>query len=295
MATKLLNIRMDEEMLKDLKEVCGELGINVTDAIKSFSKELIENKKLPVKKEKKVKRDENGIKIIDDPEDIREMISDFDDIGGKENIEKFEKMNEDISNIIWSYYKKLRTFIEKLDKFTLIHYSYSEISEKFKKENPEFLDEKITDIMLEFCKIEYEQNLSHLKEEQKFEDSKYASIMKTIEKENPELYNKIFEEYGYNIKNEDIWYLKCKNYDEAKKKLEELLTPEEIKLFIDYNRGTDGYETNGFSLEFMEQIQKREEEEGIYLKDIYEKLNSTIEYVPYDEQEDLEENLKTNN
>lgn len=246
MATKLLNIRMDEEMLKALKEVCGELGINVTDAIKSFSKELIENKKLPVKKEKKVKRDENGIKIIDDPEDIREMISDFDDIGGKENIEKFEKMNEDISNIIWSYYKKLRTFIEKLDKFTLIHYSYSEISEKFKKENPE-------------------------------------------------LYNKIFEEYGYNIKNEDIWYLECKNYDEAKKKLEELLTPEEIKLFIDYNRGTDGYETNGFSLEFTEQIQKREEEEGIYLKDIYEKLNSTIEYVPYDKQEDLEENLKTNN
>ena len=31
MASKLLNVRMDQEMLDELKNVCGELEITVTD------------------------------------------------------------------------------------------------------------------------------------------------------------------------------------------------------------------------------------------------------------------------
>ena len=47
MAQTLLNIRMDEELKKDLEKTCQELGMNMTTAFTIFAKKMTREKRIP--------------------------------------------------------------------------------------------------------------------------------------------------------------------------------------------------------------------------------------------------------
>ena len=45
MAQTLVNIRMDEELKKNMEQTCQELGMNMTTAITIFAKKMTREKK----------------------------------------------------------------------------------------------------------------------------------------------------------------------------------------------------------------------------------------------------------
>ena len=47
MAQTLVNIRMDEELKKNMEQVCQELGMNMTTAITIFAKKMTSEKRIP--------------------------------------------------------------------------------------------------------------------------------------------------------------------------------------------------------------------------------------------------------
>lgn len=47
MAQVLVNIRMDEELKKNMEQTCNELGINVTTAFTIFAKKMTREKRIP--------------------------------------------------------------------------------------------------------------------------------------------------------------------------------------------------------------------------------------------------------
>lgn len=47
MAQTLVNIRMDEELKKNMEQVCQELGMNMTTAITIFAKKMTREKQIP--------------------------------------------------------------------------------------------------------------------------------------------------------------------------------------------------------------------------------------------------------
>ena len=47
MAQTLVNIRMDEELKKNMEQVCQELGMNMTTAITIFAKKMTREKRIP--------------------------------------------------------------------------------------------------------------------------------------------------------------------------------------------------------------------------------------------------------
>ena len=47
MAQTLVNIRMDEELKKNMEQTCQELGINMTTAITIFAKKMTREKRIP--------------------------------------------------------------------------------------------------------------------------------------------------------------------------------------------------------------------------------------------------------
>ena len=44
---KLVNIRMDEDLKKEMEIVCNDLGINITTAFTIFAKKLTREKRIP--------------------------------------------------------------------------------------------------------------------------------------------------------------------------------------------------------------------------------------------------------
>ena len=44
---KLINIRMDEDLKKEMEIVCNDLGINITTAFTIFAKKLTREKRIP--------------------------------------------------------------------------------------------------------------------------------------------------------------------------------------------------------------------------------------------------------
>ncbi|BBB89982.1 MAG TPA: type II toxin-antitoxin system RelB/DinJ family antitoxin [Methylomusa anaerophila] len=47
MAQALVNIRMDEELKKNLEQTCNELGMNMTTAFTIFAKKVTREKRIP--------------------------------------------------------------------------------------------------------------------------------------------------------------------------------------------------------------------------------------------------------
>ena len=47
MAQTLVNIRMDEELKKNMEQTCQELGMNMTAAITIFAKKMTREKRIP--------------------------------------------------------------------------------------------------------------------------------------------------------------------------------------------------------------------------------------------------------
>ena len=47
MSMKLINIRIDEDLKKEMEIVCNDLGINITTAFTIFAKKLTREKKIP--------------------------------------------------------------------------------------------------------------------------------------------------------------------------------------------------------------------------------------------------------
>ena len=47
MAQTLVNISMDEELKKNMEQVCQELGMNMTTAITIFAKKMTREKRIP--------------------------------------------------------------------------------------------------------------------------------------------------------------------------------------------------------------------------------------------------------
>ena len=47
MAQTLVNIRMDEELKKNMEQICQELGMNMTTAITIFVKKMTREKRIP--------------------------------------------------------------------------------------------------------------------------------------------------------------------------------------------------------------------------------------------------------
>ena len=234
MASKLLNIRMDEEMLQELKKVCGELGINVTDAIKSFSKDLIENKKLPNENKKKDAEDTNeyreisGAEFIEIMEEMREVCGD---------IKGYEKMQEEISDIVLDYGRELRKFIDK--NWSKYSKSYEDLAKNFKEIYSKEFNDKILDIIIDFYKRYYQNVLDEflpiIEETRKYQQEKYIVTMEKLKEKNPQLYKELLDEYTLDIDHYQAEYLKTKGYLETEQKLKEILSPEELKEYVEYD------------------------------------------------------------
>lgn len=273
MASKLLNIRMDEDMLKDLKEVCGELGINVTDAIKTFSKEMIENRKLPTMKEEKR---EVGIESL-----INKMVE-RNEING--NVKEYEEMNEKISDIVLKCSADLRSFIDK----NLFNISYQELIEEFKKEYGDKFKNDILDIIISFYESYYKEMLeSYLpihEEIEKFEQEKYISAMKNIKEKNPELYKELLDGYTYNLDFQIMYSFGSNGYFEVKKVLEELLSFEEIREYVIYTNKIKSCKTEQEKKDFIDNIP---EERKKVLASILTRINEYNE-----KQEEMKKNNK---
>ena len=47
MSMKLVNIRMDEDLKREMEIVCNDLGINITTAFTIFAKKLTREKRIP--------------------------------------------------------------------------------------------------------------------------------------------------------------------------------------------------------------------------------------------------------
>ena len=47
MAQTLVNIRMDEELKRNMEQTCQELGMNMTTAITIFAKKMTREKRIP--------------------------------------------------------------------------------------------------------------------------------------------------------------------------------------------------------------------------------------------------------
>lgn len=227
MASKLLNIRMDEGMLQELKNVCGELGINVTDAIKSFSKELIENKKLP-----------NENKEEEEKFDFMKSLEEFNENCG--DIEGYEKMQEEISDIILNCNKELRKFInEKCIKYSN---SYEDLAKNFKEIYSKEFNDRILDVIIDFYKRHYKAMLdTYLPMAQaakKFKQEKYIVTMEKLKEKDPQLYKELLDEYTLDLDYYDAIGLKEEGYLETEQKLKEILNPEELKEYIEYTKAT---------------------------------------------------------
>lgn len=272
MANKLLNVRMDQEMIEDLKKVCGELEISVTDAIKLFSNKLIKERTLPAE-EKKEEENEDFQEATDDI--IKEMLDEMNETGS--NDEGYIQLHNELSDILSFYCREFgylvdSTIIKKTDEKTYLFDDktpFSEIEKTFKEKYEEELKNKILDKMADFYEnyhkkyIEIEREGFKMaeeerKKEKKVENDKYIDVMENLKNENPDLYKKLLNQYSYNINYYDVNYLDCESYSDAKKKLEEFLTPEEIKELYTYFSEINNCKTKEEKEKLIESIKKDE-------------------------------------
>lgn len=195
MANKLLNVRMDQEMIEDLKKVCGELEISVTDAIKLFSNKLIKERALNF-----INEDKSTKEIIENMKNKSFLETILEESEFNYSPEEFDRMNEEISNIILEYYHNFRNFINKcVTPYSCLYSTYDEIIEKFKEEYSEEFKNKITEKITDFNKKNYKNNLDLYEQLNndalELTEKKHLDIMNILRIENPKLYKELIDQY----------------------------------------------------------------------------------------------------
>ena len=76
MSMKLVNIRMDEDLKKEMEIVCNDLGINITTAFTIFVKKLTREKRIPF--ELSLLNKENSKILENTPPSIEELMENLD-------------------------------------------------------------------------------------------------------------------------------------------------------------------------------------------------------------------------
>ena len=304
MASKLLNVRMDQEMLDELKNVCGELEITVTDAIKLFTRKLIKERKLVTEEEDKTPKE--VLDKIKEEIPFKERVIEMLEV---RDLKKYEKMNEDIGDIMLNCYREFKYF---LNQKACLDIEYSEVVEDFKNQKGEELKNKIIDRMAEDNFDEYEMTREDmkeisrfLKEQEKFEEEKSLDIMRKLKEENPRLYQELTNEYSYDISFYEMERTNCKTFNETKEMLEGILTPEEIKEYIRYNNEylndktevknifneEENRKTNERFLETLKEDKKRYDMIKSILKKIDEENQRRAEIKANEENKEEEQNI----
>ena len=304
MASKLLNVRMDQEMLDELKNVCGELEITVTDAIKLFTRKLIKERKLVTEEEDKTPRE--VLDKIKEGMSLEEITTEIVEVG---NLKKYEKMNEDIGDIILNCYKEFKAAIFPAAGSGM---TYLEMVEDFKNQKGEELKNKIIDRMAKDNLESFEDAVDSIKEyyefleeQEKFEEEKSLDIMKKLKEENPRLYQELTNEYSYDISFYEMERTNCKTFNETKEMLEGILTPEEIKEYIRYNNEylndktevknvfneEENRKTNERFLETLKEDKKRYDMIKSILKKIDEENQRRAEIKANEENKEEEQNI----
>lgn len=238
MASKLLNVRMDQEMIDELKKVCGELDISVTDAIKYFSNKLIEERTLNLVDNNS--KEENTEKEEDFLEDALKTITELHEVNF--NAKKFEEPFEEISDITLSYYHIFNKIISSsINEVCENPYEY--FVNEFEKEYGEKLKYEIIKKLSEICKLRYDEIHSTYfevyKQRQELIKEKELEAMNNLKKVNPDLYKELINQYSYDISEGLLYALDCKTYEEVKNKLESSLTKEEIREYLNYEKSSE--------------------------------------------------------
>ena len=85
MSMKLVNIRMDEDLKKEMEIVCNDLGINITTAFTIFAKKLTREKRIPFNvsidpfySNENIKALENSINEVKDGKVIMKTIEELE-------------------------------------------------------------------------------------------------------------------------------------------------------------------------------------------------------------------------
>jgi len=85
MSMKLVNIRMDEDLKKEMEIVCNDLGINITTAFTIFAKKLTREKRIPFSvsidpfySNENIKALENSINEVKDGKVIMKTIEELE-------------------------------------------------------------------------------------------------------------------------------------------------------------------------------------------------------------------------
>lgn len=238
MASKLLNVRMDQEMIDELKKVCGELDISVTDAIKHFSNKLIEERTLNLVDNNS--KEENTEKEEDFLEDALKTITELHEVNF--NAKKFEETFEEISDITLSYYHIFNNLISETIDGACVH-EYEYFIEKFTKQYGEELKDRIIKKLSKICKLKYDNYRSSFydiwKTREELKKGKQLDAMENLRKANPDLYHNIINQYSYDIPESLLYILGCETYEEVKNKLESSLTKEEIREYLNYEKSSE--------------------------------------------------------
>lgn len=86
MAQTSINIRMDEELKKNMEQICQELGMNMTTAITIFAKKLTREKRIPFEvsvdpfySESNIAHLRRGVKALNAGEGIEHEIIEVDE------------------------------------------------------------------------------------------------------------------------------------------------------------------------------------------------------------------------
>ena len=87
MSMKLVNIRMDEDLKKEMEIVCNDLGINITTAFTIFAKKLTREKRIPFSvsidpfySNENIKALENSIDEVKDSKIVIKSIEELESI-----------------------------------------------------------------------------------------------------------------------------------------------------------------------------------------------------------------------
>jgi len=85
MSMKLVNIRMDEDLKKEMEIICNDLGINITTAFTIFAKKLTREKRIPFNvsidpfySNENIKALENSINEVKDGKIIMKTIEELE-------------------------------------------------------------------------------------------------------------------------------------------------------------------------------------------------------------------------
>ena len=115
MSMKLINIRMDEDLKKEMEIVCNDLGINITTAFTIFAKKLTREKRIPFSvsidsfySNKNIAALQNSIDEVKDGKVIMKTIEELEGFSQQLGIQNFE-LDEKLTEFLPSLAEFLKT------------------------------------------------------------------------------------------------------------------------------------------------------------------------------------------